>query len=175
MHEVERPSRKPLRGFGELVRQNKHRQRRAGADRAPPRLALAHRQPFLGVEPLRPFAVHLHTVPQQQDVQPPVAKTPTLPGQLAQPPAQRGVVAMSAATPNRRPIRPDHAARPPLAHPEADPEMRDFSRKRFAFRRLRAWRRASPLMGWSAPALMQHRRQATDQPRGAHGHGGNRH
>ena len=98
----------------------------------------------LGVEPLRFLAVHPDAFPQQQDVQPPIAEAPTLPGQLAQPPTQLGIVAAPTAVSNRRPIRAHDAARPPLAHPKARLEMRDLSRKRYAFRRLRAWRRASP-------------------------------
>ena len=116
VHEVERPP---------LVRQGKHRQRRAGADRAPPRLALAHGQPLPRVEPLRLLAVDPHAFAQQQDVQPPIAEAPALPGQLAQPPAQRGIVAAPRPIPDAGPIRTDDAARPPLAHPEARPEMCD--------------------------------------------------
>ena len=116
MHEVERPA---------LVRLPDHRQRRAGADCAPSRLASAHGQPFLGVEPLRPLAVDLHALPQQQDVQPPVSKTPTLLGQLAQPSAQTSVAVAPRPIPDAFPVRPDDAARPPLAHPKARPEVCD--------------------------------------------------
>jgi len=96
--------------------------------RAPTRLAPARGQPFLGVEPLRPLAVNPHTFPQQQDVQPPTAKAPTLLGQLAQAPTQTGVAAASRPIPDAFPVRSNDAARPPLAHPEARPEAATASR-----------------------------------------------
>jgi len=84
VHEVKRPA---------LVRPRDHRQQRAGANSAAPRLASARSQPFLGLETLRLLAAHPHAFPQQQRMQAPVAKASTLTGQLTQPPAQRGVVA----------------------------------------------------------------------------------
>ena len=140
MHEVQRPA---------FVRPRDCRQRCASADRTPSRLALAHGQPLLRVEPLRLLAVDPHAFAQQQDVQPPIAKAPTLPGQLAQPSAQRGIVAAPRPMPDAGPIRTNDAARPPLAHPKASPGDA---------RPLRAWRRAPPLFSEQAlqPCVVEH-------------------
>ena len=74
MYEVQRPA---------LIRPCNHRQRRPSANSTPSRFAFAHRQSLLGVETLRLLAVDRHAVAQQQNMQPPIAKAPTLLGKLA--------------------------------------------------------------------------------------------
>ena len=54
-----------------------------------------------------------------------VAEPPALVRQLTQPRSQRGVVGTPAQVADHAPVRGDDAARPPLAHLEALPEMRD--------------------------------------------------
>ena len=71
------------------------------------------------------LAVDRQAVAAEQDGQSPVAEPTALGCQLAQARTHRGIVAASRAVSDARPVRADDRARPPLAHPQAVPEMRD--------------------------------------------------
>src|SRR5260370_27765526 len=63
------------------------------------------------------------SLPPQQHVEPPIAETPALSRQLAQPLAQRLVRRPARAVPHARPVSSDNPAGPPLAHAVDRPEM----------------------------------------------------
>ncbi len=58
-------------------------------------------------------------------MQPSVAEPPALLRQLAQPGAQGSVVGAPGAVADHAPVRRKEGARPPLAHLEARPQVRD--------------------------------------------------
>ncbi len=90
-----------------------------------PRPAPAYRQALLAVEPLGLLAVHRPALAAQKDMQAAVAKPSPLIRQFPQPRPQGVVVRASGSIASRAPVRGDDAARPPLAHLEAPPQMRD--------------------------------------------------
>jgi hypothetical protein len=65
--------------------------RGAGSNGPPSGSALAHRQPFLPIEPVDAIDARGLALPPQQDEQPPVAEPATLIGELAQTAAQLGL------------------------------------------------------------------------------------
>lgn len=71
------------------------------------------------------LAVHGPALAAQKDMQAAAAEPSPLIGQFPQPGAQTFVIGTSGAIADRAPVRGDHRARPPPAHPEARPEMRD--------------------------------------------------
>jgi len=75
VHEVQGPA---------CIRSRRDQDRRARAHRSSPRPALAHRQPFLPVEPIDAVDAGWLTLPPQQDEQPPIAEAPAIVGEVAQ-------------------------------------------------------------------------------------------
>jgi hypothetical protein len=64
-HEIERPA---------LVRAGRAGDRGPHAHRPLPATALAHGQAFLSVEPPEPLLVHVHALPAEKKMQPPIAE-----------------------------------------------------------------------------------------------------
>src|SRR6185437_4696052 len=76
--------------------------------------ALAHRQPFLAIEPVQLLAVHHDALPAQQQVQPPIAKTPALGRQILQSLPQHDVVRSLGGIAVGLRLKPHQPAGPPL-------------------------------------------------------------
>ena len=71
------------------------------------------------------LAVHGPALAARKDIQAAIAEPAALIGQFPQSGPQAGVVGAPGAIADRAPVRRDHLARPPLAHPETLPEVRD--------------------------------------------------
>jgi len=76
---------------------------------------LAHHELFFAVDPLDPLSVDLIALAAKQTVKPPMAEPATLPGERLEPVAQILIIPPPLGRiPDRGPVAPDHAARPPL-------------------------------------------------------------
>src|SRR5690606_10769858 len=105
MHEVQRPA---------CVRSRLDEDWRPRAHRSSPRPALAHRQPFLAVEPVDAIDAGWLSLPPQQDEQPPIAKPAALIGKIAQPAAQFGLRWTARLVADHLAIGTDEGAGPTL-------------------------------------------------------------
>jgi len=97
-----------------LVRTLRDRHWRAGAESTLAAATLPDRQPLLAVQPEQALVVDHEAVPPQQDQQAPIAEATPLGGQLAQPPAQPGIVGTTGPIAVGLRRQPDQLARPPL-------------------------------------------------------------
>src|SRR5690606_38534706 len=116
VHEVQRPAR---------VRPGLDQDRSPRAHRASPRPALAHRQPFLAVEPVDAVDAGWLTLPPEQDEQSPVAEAPALIGKLTQPAAQFRLRRPAGPVAHHLAIGTDNGAGPTLRQAHGGPQMRD--------------------------------------------------
>ena len=86
---------------------------------------LAHRQPFLAIEPVDAVDAGRLALPPQQDEQPSIAEPPSLIGQIAQPGAKLGVRRPARPVADHLPIRTDDRAGPTFRQAHHGLQMRD--------------------------------------------------
>jgi hypothetical protein len=80
---------------------------------------------LLAINPLGFLAIHRPALASQQNMQAAVAEPPALVRKRPQPRPERGIIGTPGAVTDTAPVRRDDGARPPLAHLEARPQMRD--------------------------------------------------
>lgn len=107
LHEIDRPA---------GIRHELSQQRGPRAIRLLPPTSAANRQSFFPVKTVGLLAVQHLALAPQQNMQTSVAETAPLPGQLPQALPQPCIARAERAVAYRRPVGPNHSARPPLAH-----------------------------------------------------------
>ncbi len=116
MHEVQRPA---------GVRPRLDKDWRPRSDSAAAGLALAHREPFLAIEPVNPVFARAFALQTQKDKQPPVAKTPARIGEVPEALPQFRIWRPLWRIANRLAVDADDLTGPTLRQAQSGPKMCD--------------------------------------------------